>query len=217
MSETRDEAENIVINDYRTSKKCNNCSFVCKSNVELQIHASTAHNGSGWESGPRPSLGNPSSSTMSSPSSRSSSRRPGSPISPPFPQRKRFSSGLSSGSSDHEDSLNISTEDANRVEKDQEIIEPPGNSTSQSPYINQNWLKDMLENYRRLVIERCSADTKEAVEADEDIKVSLMANILNFHLVIQDKKRRGKVENEILNTTVVHLATVFGEIKSPGT
>ena len=64
----------------------------------------------------------------------------------------------------------------------------------QTQYTNQNWLQELKSGFGRLIIQRCSADTREAVENNEDI---------------QERKKRKRIEDEIINTTIAHLEKIF--------
>jgi len=74
---------------------------------------------------------------------------------------------------------------------------PPASS---SPHTNPNWLKDLTSNFLAVVVDKCSTRVKQAIETNE---------------VIEDLSEHKLVWNEILNTTVVHLMDIFGEISVP--
>lgn len=80
----------------------------------------------------------------------------------------------------------------------------PGRSlatvSAPSPHINPDWLPKLTVNFLTLVVEKCSARTRQALQEDEDIV---------------DLRLRKQIWNEILNTTVFHLESVFGDTSVP--
>ena len=71
---------------------------------------------------------------------------------------------------------------------------------SQTVHTKPDWRENLTKNFMTLIISKCSLRTREAVESNENI---------------QDSKLRKATENEIINTTISHLETVFGGVCAP--
>ena len=76
----------------------------------------------------------------------------------------------------------------------------PRSNPHPSPHSNPDWLPKLTGSFLTLVVEKCSARCRQAVQDDEDIT---------------DTRERKLVWNELLNTTVSHLEGVFGDISVP--
>jgi hypothetical protein len=96
-------------------------------------------------------------------------------ISSPSSSRTTEASDISNVLSDNSQSESIDTDVG------------PGNVASDqiglTPYTNQNWLNELRGGFKRLIISRCSAATKEAVESNEVIKVCIEVKCADFNLV----------------------------------
>eukprot|EP00092_Neocalanus_flemingeri_P087963 GFUD01111089.1.p1 GENE.GFUD01111089.1~~GFUD01111089.1.p1 ORF type:complete len:578 (+),score=143.83 GFUD01111089.1:34-1767(+) len=92
-----------------------------------------------------------------------------------------------------EENLSVSrssTSDSEENLADPEDGEPSGVTQHTQP----NWLEELKGNFHVQIIELCSARTRRAVELNEKIK---------------EQKQFNAVKNELINTVITHLKTIF--------
>ena len=84
--------------------------------------------------------------------------------------------GAFAGASDHVRSVSEEDQGATSADLEEETKSKPS-----TPYTNPTWLKDIRSNYKKLVVSKCSQQTRQAVASNEKIKVaSLLSRLIIF-------------------------------------
>ena len=90
------------------------------------------------------------------------------------------------------------------------------NKRAKTVHLNPSWKDDFKKNYKVLVEEKCSNVTRDAIDQNEDIQVSLsfvLADPIKF--CFQDMLKRRKVRNEVINAVVEFLVEIHEGVGNP--
>ena len=91
-------------------------------------------------------------------------------------------------------------------------LEAETKSRPSTPHTNMNWLNHIRSNYKKVVVSKCSQQTRQAVAGNENLKVTFFPTWMMTNIFLFKDPKKKNIRNELINTTIDFLGTIFGGV-----
>ena len=94
-------------------------------------------------------------------------------------------------------------------------LEAETKSRPSNRHTNLNWLNNTRSNYKKVVVSKCSEQTRQAVAGNEKLKVTFIPTWLMLDIFLTKDPKKKNIRDELINTTIDLLGTICGGVGTP--
>ena len=89
-------------------------------------------------------------------------------------------------------------------------------TTGQTPNTNPEWLDTLKKDFQKIIVDKCSERSRNAIANDEDVKVIWqIKDSQDLFWIVQDFRVRKMIRAEIMDLVIDHLFTFYGGFGIP--
>ena len=94
-------------------------------------------------------------------------------------------------------------------------LEAETKSRPSTRHTNLNWLNNTRSNYKKVVVSKCSEQTRQAVAGNAKLKVTFIPTWLMLDIFLTKDPKKKNIRDELINTTIDLLGTICGGVGTP--